>query len=328
MRKLLESIHTWMQDYLESSKSNQIKNHSIGNLVRSKIPNQIKELIHIKYQNFIFLGSIGQGKWADIPWVAILNPIATKSPQDGIYIVYLLDSQTKKLYLSLNQGVTCFSGKNKSQKLLRRSKALRQLLNQKELADLRNEPLSLTSRSSSKKPDYYANASITAKEYSLKDIDNLKDEQFLEDLIRFLCLYDKLLIEMADNNMSYSSNNEFLYEEGEAYSETAPPSMIETLKFRKHVLRERNAKISNWVKQQRGYKCEVCGIKLEERYGDIGKDYIEAHHLRPVAERKNASEEVTKEDFVVLCPNCHKMIHKSSEFIYNFNKFKNNYINI
>lgn len=326
MRNFLELIDIWVQDYFKSSTSSPITNHPIGDLVRSKIPEQMKESLPVVYRNFIFLGSIGQGRWADIPWVAILNPIATKSPQDGIYVVYLLDSQTKKLYLSLNQGVTSFEDKNKSQKLFRRSNALRELLTQKELVGLRNEPLSLAIRSSSKKPNYYANASITAKEYSLQEINNLKDEDFLQDLIRFLRLYDKLLIEMADNNISYRSGSVVSDEEVEAYSETASQSMIENLKFRMHISRERNAKISNWIKQQRGYICEVCGIKLEEYYGNIGKDYIEAHHLKPVAERKNSSVEVTKEDFVVLCPNCHRMIHKSPEFIYNFEKFKKNYI--
>lgn len=44
-------------------------------------------------------------------------------------------------------------------------------------------------------------------------------------------------------------------------------------------------------------------------YGDVGKDYIEAHHAIPLSEY-NEEHEVKPEDFIMLCPNCHTMIHR------------------
>ena len=48
------------------------------------------------------------------------------------------------------------------------------------------------------------------------------------------------------------------------------------------------------------------------RYGAIGKDFFQAHHLRPIAALEEGA--VTYDvaaDFSVLCANCHRMIHRS-----------------
>jgi 5-methylcytosine-specific restriction protein A len=46
-----------------------------------------------------------------------------------------------------------------------------------------------------------------------------------------------------------------------------------------------------------------------DTYGDIGKGFIEAHHVKPLAERDG--EKVTnKKDIALVCSNCHNMLHK------------------
>jgi 5-methylcytosine-specific restriction enzyme A len=48
-------------------------------------------------------------------------------------------------------------------------------------------------------------------------------------------------------------------------------------------------------------------------YGEIGAGYIEAHHLTPFSELKGRPTQLDpKTDFAVLCPNCHRMLHKKS----------------
>lgn len=55
--------------------------------------------------------------------------------------------------------------------------------------------------------------------------------------------------------------------------------------------------------------CEACGIDFEKMYGERGQNFIEAHHTKPVSEMKEG--ETTKlEDIVMLCSNCHRMVHK------------------
>ncbi|RXJ13456.1 HNH endonuclease [Bacillus albus] len=84
-------------------------------------------------------------------------------------------------------------------------------------------------------------------------------------------------------------------------------------KFRLHRYRERNNKLVKQAKERfiqvhgRLY-CEACGMDFESIYGNRGRDFIEAHHRRPISEMKN--DETTKiEDLAMLCSNCHSMIH-------------------
>lgn len=55
------------------------------------------------------------------------------------------------------------------------------------------------------------------------------------------------------------------------------------------------------------YVCQVCGINFEQTYGEIGKDFIEVHHLYPVSQGKRQVNPI--EDIIPLCSNCHYMIH-------------------
>lgn len=65
------------------------------------------------------------------------------------------------------------------------------------------------------------------------------------------------------------------------------------------------------LKKLLGDTCCACGIKMSDIYGDIGKGYIELHHKIPYSEMaENDTRILTQSDFCVLCPNCHKMVHK------------------
>jgi predicted HNH restriction endonuclease len=55
--------------------------------------------------------------------------------------------------------------------------------------------------------------------------------------------------------------------------------------------------------------CEICEFDFESEYGERGKDYIEAHHKKPISE---LDEEVILriEDLAMVCSNCHGMLHR------------------
>lgn len=60
-----------------------------------------------------------------------------------------------------------------------------------------------------------------------------------------------------------------------------------------------------------GMTCQVCGFNFFEHYGELGRDYIEVHHIRPLS---SLDEEVAvdpAEDLVCLCANCHRMMHRT-----------------
>ena len=85
-------------------------------------------------------------------------------------------------------------------------------------------------------------------------------------------------------------------------------------KLVQHIRYERNHYVTTQAKKLFKLKhkrlyCEVCGFDFQEKYGKLGMDFIEAHHILPLSERNK--ESVTKiEDFVMLCSNCHSMIHR------------------
>lgn len=72
---------------------------------------------------------------------------------------------------------------------------------------------------------------------------------------------------------------------------------------------------SGQAKKFHGARCQACDLDFEERYGKIGKGFIEAHHLRPIAtleEGVPVPYDVAA-DFAVLCSNCHRMIHRTDD---------------
>jgi 5-methylcytosine-specific restriction protein A len=55
--------------------------------------------------------------------------------------------------------------------------------------------------------------------------------------------------------------------------------------------------------------CEVCGFHFGKRYGELGIDFIEVHHTKPVNQMQPGAK--TKlSDLALLCSNCHRMAHR------------------
>lgn len=83
----------------------------------------------------------------------------------------------------------------------------------------------------------------------------------------------------------------------------------------------------DYYKDENGHlKCAVCGFDFEDKYGDLGKDYIQIHHEHPVCQYdddgvklfiKNAIKNVKP-----LCANCHCMIHRSKSNTLSVNQLK------
>jgi 5-methylcytosine-specific restriction protein A len=83
---------------------------------------------------------------------------------------------------------------------------------------------------------------------------------------------------------------------------------------RKHKVKERNPKVvklakENFKRKNGSLFCQVCKLNFEKIYGKIGIDFIEGHHIIPVSEMK-PDHISTPEDIVLLCSNCHRMVHK------------------
>lgn len=59
-------------------------------------------------------------------------------------------------------------------------------------------------------------------------------------------------------------------------------------------------------------RCQVCGFDFEQRYGELGADFIEVHHIRPV-HTIEAGSKTKLDDLATLCSNCHRMAHRRRE---------------
>lgn len=71
-----------------------------------------------------------------------------------------------------------------------------------------------------------------------------------------------------------------------------------------------------------GYKCQVCGFDFAETYGDLGRNYIEVHHVNPLAEQNGEHIVNPETDLVCLCANCHRMVHRNSHEVLAIDELK------
>jgi 5-methylcytosine-specific restriction protein A len=72
----------------------------------------------------------------------------------------------------------------------------------------------------------------------------------------------------------------------------------------------RKAKIAQ-SRQERGtIACEICDFDFERAYGQLGEGYIHVHHRVPL----HFSGEIENKlaDLILVCANCHVMIHRHS----------------
>lgn len=88
---------------------------------------------------------------------------------------------------------------------------------------------------------------------------------------------------------------------------------------RLHKSKERNKRLiiqakKDFIQKNNGLFCEVCGFDFEEIYGNLGENYIEAHHMKPLSEFDN--EVNTKiSDLLMVCANCHRMLHRKRPWL-------------
>ncbi|MEV1292736.1 HNH endonuclease [Pseudonocardia sp. NPDC049635] len=102
--------------------------------------------------------------------------------------------------------------------------------------------------------------------------------------------------------------------------EAPPPDLDDEATFaegrpfeRRHLARERDPearrrKIIQVHNNNGVVRCEVCRFDFETVYGDRGRDFIECHHRDPLS--VSGPRQTALGDLVLLCSNCHRMIHR------------------
>jgi 5-methylcytosine-specific restriction protein A len=118
--------------------------------------------------------------------------------------------------------------------------------------------------------------------------------------------------ELIRQNIEQKNKN--VFEEPTLENEDNECDFVEgNISYRLHKYRERNQKVVKDLKNnaiKRGkLKCQACGFDFAERYGDVGHGFIECHDTIPLSEYE-PNPDTKIEDLVLVCSNCHKMLHK------------------
>jgi len=101
-----EALTNISKNYLDA-KTQDLSGHPFADYIRKVAKDYVIPTLGDFAENFIFRSSPGiHQAWADVPWIAILDPEVTESTQNGYYVVYLFSVDMKRVYLSLNQGIT------------------------------------------------------------------------------------------------------------------------------------------------------------------------------------------------------------------------------
>ncbi|UQZ34838.1 DUF3578 domain-containing protein [Paenibacillus sp. PK3_47] len=209
LRGYLEGI---MSEYT-SAKRETFAGHSLGTLFRQTLPSELRKLPFLDDQ-YKIQGSVGQGNWATVPWLAIMDKRITETTQRGEYVVYLFAEDMSEVYLTFNQGVTLpiqERGRREGYAYLRnRTQEIRELLPLTHMN--KDEDIHLVS--SGLGQDYQV-STVAYIKYEREAVPN--DEQLIQDLQNVIEDY-RLYV----NNMT-STGNEVNEEEVELLPQTPEP---------------------------------------------------------------------------------------------------------
>ena len=105
LRSLFLKLIDEYQDVYDSVKANNDWKNSFRDIVSKEIPSAISECIDLNPE-YRVEGSYGKGRWTAVPWIAVFDTRITSSAQQGAYIVYLLNKDSKELYLTFEVAAT------------------------------------------------------------------------------------------------------------------------------------------------------------------------------------------------------------------------------
>ena len=119
-------------------------------------------------------------------------------------------------------------------------------------------------------------------------------------------LKNKELIEYIETNFSDDNQTDF-FPDLLNESITEYEGAKKTITVNKY---ERSSKARENAIYFHGLTCTICNLNFQDKYGEIGKDFIHIHHITPIHEIGENYKINYKNDLVPVCPNCHSMLHR------------------
>lgn len=314
-RDLLEEIAV---NY-DSARSEPLKGHPLALAIRTSWPSKARELIGTSLASELRVkASEGQGRWADAPWLAIFHSEITSGAMSGFYPVYLFEPGFRTVCLVMGQGAESLvrsMGKRALPELSRRAELLRQCGGDWRAAGFTDGPfqtLKSVSRSNpgDEKGDLWSLSAAFGKRYEIAALPN--DEVLGEDLKAMLALYQAMVQLPTLRFAEWDASVEALKENGEL-PKGALEGVKRVIEHKRIEKRSRDRKLVKEVKARLGVSCQACGYALRTLYGTSMEDYIEVHHKVPLHTLPEGGAFLmpSEKDFIVLCSNCHKAIHKA-----------------
>jgi 5-methylcytosine-specific restriction enzyme A len=299
-----DELLAWMESYPSepSWRDGTFAGAPAAAIVSKAVPDAIRATAIA--DGYIVQGSAGKGDWTHTPWVAVLDPAETSSVEEGIYIVYLLSKGCERLYLTLNQGCTTLKDESgipaARAELSRRSAVMRARLKPERL-----NAVSIDLHTNVWRADLYEHGVVLATAYQRADLPS--DEDLQRDLEEAVRLYRSVL-----DRGGWAADDQIAAEAAEELGEV---TLTQAKIYRRHRQIERNPSHAKLVKQIQGAVCKGCEKDLAETYGPIAAGMVDAHHLRPLSTLMTG-QRVTfdpRKDFAVLCPTCHRVIHRMKD---------------
>lgn len=85
---------------------------------------------------------------------------------------------------------------------------------------------------------------------------------------------------------------------------------------------ERSSKNREAAIRIHGTKCMICEFDFGQKYGELGKGYIEVHHIKPLATLEQEVVINPETDLICVCANCHRMLHRFKNYIVTVEELK------
>jgi predicted restriction endonuclease len=122
------------------------------------------------------------------------------------------------------------------------------------------------------------------------------------------------LMHVAEESTTYGARELYLYDERDLIDEGGYVERNSLVRKRSNKLRDAALK---HYKDKDGIKCALCGFDFEKTYGEIGKDFIEIHHKKPIYQYEDQDQKQFLRDaldnLIPVCSNCHRMLHRKKD---------------
>ncbi len=278
---------------------------AFGDFVRHDLAIDAKKALVLWPFELRVKASVGQGTWAAVPWLGFFDPLVTESATKGYYVVYLINPQDLTVTLSMNQGTTEiyqeYGPARGREVLARRARDIADRV--PEFAEYFSTA-SINLGSEMGLPAGYEAGHAFGRTYQLAD---LRDDRLANDLHQMLSAYEALV-----NRGGITPADVMQDESGSAdIEETRRYILSRRIERAPHVRR-------SVLKAMAALKCQCCGLDPKLDYGYIGspeRTPLDVHHAAPL---RGLGEGETRrykipDDFMVLCPTCHRMIHMQED---------------